>query len=107
MRVMSFAPEYLYLTHYGRIGEVPRLGALLLQQIDAMVALAQTLASHAQRHAALKEALSCLYTSSAREHGCHLSDAKIRELLAADLELNTQGLSIWLDRAAKAMNLNA
>ena len=28
-----------YLTHYGRVGDVPRLGALLLDQLDEMVAL--------------------------------------------------------------------
>ena len=31
----------MYLTHYGRVGDVPRLAALLLAQLDEMVALAR------------------------------------------------------------------
>ena len=97
-RILGFAPESLYLTHYGRVGDVPRLGALLLAQIDAMVALALPLAADAQRHAALKQALGKLYLGRLREHGCELSDAEVLALLALDIELNAQGLAIWLDR---------
>ena len=34
-RMLAFAPEHMYLTHYGRVGDVARLGALLLGQLDA------------------------------------------------------------------------
>ena len=32
-------------------------------------------------------------------HGCRLSDERVLELLEMDIELNAQGLAIWLDRA--------
>ena len=33
-------------------------------------------------------------------HGVTLSDTRIRALLGLDLELNAQGIAIWLDRHA-------
>ena len=101
-RMLDFAPENLYLTHYGRVGDAARLGALMQQQIDAMAALALELANQPQRHAALKDALSRLYLSGIRAHGCALSDEQIQELLATDIELNAQGLQIWVDRLDRA-----
>lgn len=93
-RVMSFAPEHLYLTHYGRVSDVARLGALMQQQIDKMVALV----ARTSEHNALVDALRSLYLSGARDHGCQLNDAQITELLATDIELNAQGLRIWADQ---------
>ena len=49
---------------------------------------------------ALKAGLLPIYLRSLRAHGCTLSDARIAELLAIDLELNAQGMAVWLDRAA-------
>ena len=37
-RIVALDPACLYLTHYGRVAGVPRLGALLLEQLDRMVA---------------------------------------------------------------------
>jgi hypothetical protein len=33
-----------------------------------------------------------------RAHGCALDEARIREVLAVDLDLNAQGLEVWLVR---------
>ena len=37
----------------------------------------------------------------ARAHGVELSDSRVMEILGKDLELNTQGLVAWVDRAVK------
>jgi len=37
-----------------------------------------------------------------REHGCTLSEARIDELLETDLDLNAQGLVVWLERQKRA-----
>ena len=97
-RLLAYAPESMYLTHYGRVREVPRLAGLLLGQMDAMVAIATALPDDAGRHAALVRAYGTLYRERARAHGCTLADARIDELLALDCELNAQGVAIWLQR---------
>lgn len=101
-RMMAFEPACMYLTHYSKVGEVPRLAALLLDEIDEMVALAKPLAAAEQRHEKLQDGLRRMYLRRVREHGCTLPDTQVEELLALDVELNAQGLAIWLDRAARA-----
>jgi glyoxylase-like metal-dependent hydrolase (beta-lactamase superfamily II) len=98
-RMLAFAPEHMLLTHYGQVGDVARLGALLLGQLDAMVALAKATPPGDGRRAALVGGLEAIHLKSLREHGVTLSDARIRELLALDLELNAQGIEIWLRRS--------
>jgi len=101
-RMLAHAPACMYLTHYSRAGQdagdVQRLGALLLAQMDAMVALALRLPDDAERHAALVRGLGEIHLKSLRTHGCTLPDEQILAMLDLDLELNAQGLAIWLKR---------
>ena len=99
-RMLAFTPQQIYVTHYGRIREVPRLAALLLAQLDEMVAVAKATPTGPDRHRALMAGLERVHLRHLRDHGSALSHARIRELLALDLELNAQGIAIWLDRTA-------
>ncbi len=99
-RMLAFAPQQIYVTHYGAVGDVPRLAALFLAQLDEMVALARSLTRSPERHEALKRGLEAIHVTRLRAHGVTLSDERIRELLALDFELNAQGMGIWLDRIA-------
>lgn len=98
-RLLAYQPEVMYLTHYGPVHEAPRLAALLLGQVEAMVALAQALPADTARHAALKRGFGAIHHASLRDHGSTLSHEQVDELLALDLELNAQGMAVWLDRA--------
>ena len=100
-RMVAYRPESLYLTHYGRVGDVPRLAELLLGQMDTMVALARSLPNDDTRHAALMRGFGEIHLKSLRAHGSTLSDAQILDLLALDLELNAQGMAVWLNRRKK------
>lgn len=100
-RMLEREPQQMFLTHYSRVTDVPRLAQDLYAQIDAMVAIARTHAADADRHARIADDLASLYTARARAHGCALDAAQVRELLAMDIELNTQGLEVWLDKPAK------
>jgi hypothetical protein len=53
---------------------------------------------HPQRHEALKTALHTLYVQDLRRHGTTHSAEDIARLLSIDIELNAQGIAIWLDR---------
>lgn len=100
-RLLSRSPRAMYLTHYGRVGDVPRLGALLLSLLDEMVALGRRVGGLGeQRHAALCEGLAAIYRDSLAAHGCTLAAQDVQQLLALDVELNAQGMAIWLDREA-------
>jgi glyoxylase-like metal-dependent hydrolase (beta-lactamase superfamily II) len=99
-RMLGFQPERMFLTHYGPVGEVPRLAAELHEQIDAMVAIARAHAGDPARHARIVADLTDLYTRQARRHGCACAATAVRQWLAMDIELNAQGLEVWLDRSA-------
>jgi glyoxylase-like metal-dependent hydrolase (beta-lactamase superfamily II) len=97
-RMLSYKPEQMFLTHYSRVTDVARLAKDLHDQIDAMVAIGTAHSGDSDRHAGITAGLANLYISRARAHGCMFDDLHIRELLAMDIELNAQGLEVWLDR---------
>ena len=99
-RLLDVEPRRMYLTHYGPVDDVQRLGAQFLEQLDAMVALGRALAHAPDRHAALKRGLEQHYLERVRQHGCTMSDDTALDLLAMDIELNAQGMGIWLDKTA-------
>jgi len=91
-------PQTIWLTHFGGVNDIPRLADDLHTQIDQMTALAQSVATHPNRHQELVNALSNLYVQRAHAHGSALSDAAILDLLSMDIELNAQGLECWVDK---------
>jgi len=101
VRMMSFAPQRMFLTHYSRVSDLERLARDLHEQIDAMVAIARTHAGAADRHARIAADLADLFIARAQAHGCTFGAERVRELLAMDIELNTQGLEVWLDRPSR------
>ncbi len=99
-RLLSYQPACMYLTHYSRVRDVQRLGDSFLAQLERLVALGRGLKDAPDRHEALKRALLAEYLGIVKAHGCTFSDAEVAELLAVDLELNAQGMAIWLDKEA-------
>lgn len=100
-RLVALEPPAIYLTHFGPVTDAHRLADDLHATIDAMVALAHQHANAANRHAALVESITRLYVERIRAHGCGLSVDAIRALLDIDIELNAQGIEVWLDRQAR------
>lgn len=104
--LLAREPEAMHLTHYGRVGDVARLGADLLEQVDAMVALAWQ--AHAGAHddvgrqVLLVDGLTRYYVTRARAHGVADANAVVPEVLGMDIELNAQGLGVWLARQEPA-----
>ena len=97
-RLLAMQPACMYLTHFGRVGDVPRLGALLLSQLQQMAALGRANAEAPDRHERLIEGQLDIFCASLAEHGCLLNRAQVAQLLAIDLTLNAQGMAAWLDR---------
>ena len=101
-RLLARQPACMYLTHYSRVDDVPRLGALLLDLLMQLVALGRREQQNPERHEALKRGQLDLFCASLAAHGCTLARERVAELLAIDIELNAQGMAIRLDREAKA-----
>ncbi|KGI78217.1 MBL fold metallo-hydrolase [Oleiagrimonas soli] len=97
-RLLALQPQVMYPTHFGRIEDVARLAHDLHEQIDAMVAIALACDGRDDRHQALTEAFAELYARRLARHGWTGNRAQLQTLLGVDIELNAQGLEVWLDR---------
>jgi hypothetical protein len=63
-----------------------------------MVGLARSAHGKPDRHAVLVESLTDFYAARAQDHGWSGGRDMLRDLLGMDIELNAQGLEVWLDR---------
>lgn len=97
-RLLALQPDAMYPTHFGRVEDIQRLAADLHTQIDAMVELARHANDSPYRHELLVEALTVLYAQRAAAHGWRGDEATLVALLGTDIELNAQGLEVWLDQ---------
>jgi glyoxylase-like metal-dependent hydrolase (beta-lactamase superfamily II) len=97
-RLLSYSPEAMYLMHFSRVTDVPRLGESLKGQIRELTRIAEQSAAAPDRAAAIRADMSDLWRELAVRHGCRLAPERLATLLEGDLELNTQGIIAWLDR---------
>ena len=100
-RLMGFRPRAIYVTHYSRVTDVERLRLDLHAGLDAFVRMAKEHAdAGAERHPRIAASMRRYLQERVIAHGCTLSQKTVDALLEMDIELNTQGLEIWLDRQA-------
>ncbi|MFI4982864.1 MAG: MBL fold metallo-hydrolase [Nevskiales bacterium] len=101
-RFLALDPAYVYLTHYGRVGNVQELAHRLRRGLVAYQQMARQHAGAPDRHAAIKGALMAHALRELQAMNAPLSERQARDLLAFDMELNTQGLEVWLDKEKAA-----
>jgi glyoxylase-like metal-dependent hydrolase (beta-lactamase superfamily II) len=101
-RMMSYAPEAMYLMHFSRVTDLPRLAELLKTQILELARIAQRHVNAADRYGAVRGDMLNLWLGLAHQHGVALTDTQIETLLQGDLDLNTQGLNVWADRQKRS-----
>jgi len=99
-RLLTYRPKCMYVTHFSRLDDVPRLAVRVLAVLEAMLTIGQRHAGAPGRHEMLVREFSALYGASLREHGVEPTPDKLA-LLAMDIELNAQGMAGWLDREAR------
>lgn len=98
-RLLDYAPQAMYLTHYSRVTEVDRLGADLHRLIDTQVAVASAARGEGvARHVEILAGLEQVVREECQRQSWALSEEEALEWLRDDLELNAQGLGVWLDR---------
>ena len=91
----------MYLTHYSRVRNPERLAADLHAGIEDFVAMARAVADNEDRSLKLRAAMLEYFVARLAEHGFDGNRDTIRSILKIDIELNSQGLEVWLDRTAK------
>jgi glyoxylase-like metal-dependent hydrolase (beta-lactamase superfamily II) len=100
-RMMAEGPRRMYLTHYGLLeGALERCAEALHRSIDGHVRRARAAPGGPGRGAALRSALREQLLEEIAAHGLRRSREEIRAIVDGDVELNAQGLEVWLDGRA-------
>ena len=97
-RIMSYDPQYAFLTHYSRIGNLTHHASILHGLIDDYVTIASnTYNQRAEGNVLLVKEIGGLLAKRVKSHGCILPQDKIHDLLSMDVNLNAEGLKCWLE----------
>ncbi len=102
-RILALAPGRAYLTHFGAIGLTPARADRLRTSIRSFVEIAlaeQDTAGDRTRNIARR--MRALLIDDLRAHGCELALSECESLLESDIDLNAQGLDVWLSRQQQA-----
>ena len=100
-RILAHEPDWVYLTHYSRVGPVERLAVQMHAGIDAFVAIARRCADAPDRKRRLEAALFDYFLERLDEHGYEGDRDSAWHVLDIDVRLNALGLEVWLDCEAK------
>ncbi len=96
--MLTYQPQYMFLTHFGKVENVVKMAEQLLQNLDKQVELIEHYAdAGVERHSLLKQALTQYFLSELKTINCAMPEKTCLALLKMDIELNAQGLTIWCD----------
>jgi len=97
-KLVAVEPDFMYLTHYGRVDDVQRLAKVMIAGVDAYVSFAEQFQDDDSRTQKIEAAMGDWLMNGLDEHGVTLDRGRCRELLGSDIKLNTAGIEFWLDR---------
>jgi hydroxyacylglutathione hydrolase len=99
-KLLTLEPEALYLTHYGRVHDAPRLAADLLRLVDQHAQLARECAAEKDfgvRARRLEDGVSALARAEANAQGWAIQGDDLTRFLEIDIRLNAQGLAAYIE----------
>jgi glyoxylase-like metal-dependent hydrolase (beta-lactamase superfamily II) len=97
-RLMGYKPEAIYLTHYSEVRDLGRLAGEMKDRVRAFAELGRRHARAPDRGGVLRAEMFAMLSRWVDEHGFQGDDKKLHWLLDDDVELNSQGIEVWLDR---------
>jgi len=97
-RIMACEPQQLYLTHYSRVRNLDRLAAEMHDGIDAYVLMAREHQHEENRIESLRSSMFEYFVQRLSAHGYSGDREMMRAVLNIDVDLNSQGLDVWLER---------
>jgi glyoxylase-like metal-dependent hydrolase (beta-lactamase superfamily II) len=103
-RMLALQPLAVCPTHFGRLAEPLALVGGLRASVEAHRRIAldeESEGGEEGRAERLHHAVDELLVGAAREHQPALGAERSRELLQLDIDLNAQGLHVWLKRRAR------
>lgn len=98
-RMVALGPEALYLTHYGKVVDVPRIAADLLRLVDAHADVGRDAAGIVDpkdRAAALRAGVRRIAVDESARQGWAVTPDRVDDVFSMDIALNADGLESWI-----------
>lgn len=100
-RILRYKPARIYLTHFGMTEQIERHAEMALSLLEKMMAKLPSLPKKGEeRHQQMLDAFTELYLNEYERLGGSAGRDSALAQLAGDLELNAQGVGVYLDRQA-------
>lgn len=100
-KLLDKNPQRMYLTHFGSVENIKELALKLKHDIQYYSQIALSTPHSDSRVKELSEKLKEFTINDISMLTCSLDNERILELLKTDIELNAQGLDVWLKRKEK------
>jgi hydroxyacylglutathione hydrolase len=101
-KIVELAPSTVYLTHFGAAQDIPRLAQDLRRMVSAYVAIAKANVNSSNcQHNIYNELLNYVI-QEAQQFGCKLPREEIAQVIQLDMQINAQGLEVWLTRQIRS-----
>ena len=99
-RLLALRPPALYLTHFSKVTDVDRLGAMLFGQLEAhvRVALEHSDLGGNERVTRITADLACYFQDERDRLGWRISDREFEQIVMPDVRLNAKGLDAWIEQ---------
>jgi glyoxylase-like metal-dependent hydrolase (beta-lactamase superfamily II) len=101
-RLLTYRPRRIVQTHFGPVSDIDRLARDLHANLDALVGMAQRNADAPDRASRIRHEMFDYFSRRLDAHGYRGDLARRHEFIDEDVNLNTQGLEVWLARTAVA-----
>jgi glyoxylase-like metal-dependent hydrolase (beta-lactamase superfamily II) len=97
-RLLAYQPRRIVQTHFGPVTDIARLARDLHANLDALVEMGKRHSSAPDRTARIRSEMFDYFNDRLDAHGYQGDLARRHEFLDEDVNLNTQGLEVWLSR---------
>lgn len=99
-KLSALEPQTYYLTHFGAIRANQKLADDLRRGLDDFVAIALQHGSNPDSPS-IRDGLKSWLLGALERHGCPQTEQQLEALVGLDLDLNAQGLEVWLSRQTR------
>jgi glyoxylase-like metal-dependent hydrolase (beta-lactamase superfamily II) len=97
-RLMGYRPRRMVQTHFGPVTDLERLAADLHASIDELVRIARRHRDAPDRTQRIRDDMFAYFDARLDAHGYAGDTAERHRLIDEDVNLNTQGLEVWLSK---------
>lgn len=94
--IESYAPQHVYLTHFGQVSNIEQIANELRRMVADYVTIAHESVGAQDVVAEIADRLKQYIVLEAKSLGLALSADEVLALVEMDMQINAQGLAVWL-----------